>query len=575
MSKTPKFDAKIKALLDATRPGERTDPYTLEKWTLTQEEIDRCRTWNVPPSALAPMTRMRELAGWGAGIDLWWKPHMLTGKSILSGIHPDSMVPVLPDAEWFSKDWGIEQGMDYDLSKSIFAQSERLFRSVPYPALSTHKCENVIGCGMVECTNCFMIFGTARTKDSSYTLRTSNSERCMDTVFVDRCEKTFSSAMSGQLNNCVQAFSCMRCHDCAFLFDCTECESCFCSTNLRRKKYVFMNEQLTQEEYEKRMAQIDLSKTSVFEKYRQEFLKIIREKAIWPENFSEGCTNCTGDGMVDCLDCTGGYQMVKSKNVHDGWFIFNSENVDTTAISFDSGDCYYTSVAINGHDMKFCFIADFSLACEYCVDCRNVEYCFGCVGLNRKKFCIFNKQYTEEEYWSRLDEIKCAMLDQGEYGRFFPPAYSPLSMKFGFSYLLSPFSKDELTRMGAPDLDAMAGVKLAPYGNAEAGDAAAVPDGIADVEESVVGKQFYDKDMNRRFSVNQSELANRKENGYPFPRHHHTYRMKELYSQCNTPALESATCAKCNAAITVNHNATFTKRTIYCKTCYYAFLNAR
>jgi hypothetical protein len=35
MSKTPKFDAKIDALLASVVPGERKDPVTGEMWTLT------------------------------------------------------------------------------------------------------------------------------------------------------------------------------------------------------------------------------------------------------------------------------------------------------------------------------------------------------------------------------------------------------------------------------------------------------------------------------------------------------------------------------------------------------------
>lgn len=44
-----------------------------------------------------------------------------------------------------------------------------------------------------------------------------------------------------------------------------------------------------------------------------------------------------------------------------------------------------------------------SLYCKLCVNnCRN---CFGCVGLKQKQYCIFNKQYTKEEYEKLVPQI--------------------------------------------------------------------------------------------------------------------------------------------------------------------------
>src|SRR3989338_1237255 len=146
MSKTPNFDAKLKSFLDAAQPGERVCPYSLERWALTDDYLERGRKWQVPPSELSPTMRLRELAGWGAGIDLWWKPHFLTGKPILTGLHPDTMVPVLPDDEWHAKDWGEDKAVSFDSSISFFDQIKPLFADIPYPALSTHKCTNVMGC---------------------------------------------------------------------------------------------------------------------------------------------------------------------------------------------------------------------------------------------------------------------------------------------------------------------------------------------------------------------------------------------------------------------------------------------
>ncbi len=57
MSKTPNFNLKIKAVLDATKPGERVCALTGEKWMMTEEEIGWYKKFHVPPSKYRPLTR--------------------------------------------------------------------------------------------------------------------------------------------------------------------------------------------------------------------------------------------------------------------------------------------------------------------------------------------------------------------------------------------------------------------------------------------------------------------------------------------------------------------------------------
>ena len=53
----------------------------------------------------------------------------------------------------------------------------------------------------------------------------------------------------------------------------------------------------------------------------------------------------------------------------------------------------------------------FSRNCEECVDswflqdCIGCTSCFGCTGLRNKSYCIFNEQYTKEEYKKKLEEL--------------------------------------------------------------------------------------------------------------------------------------------------------------------------
>lgn len=88
------------------------------------------------------------------------------------------------------------------------------------------------------------------------------------------------------------------------------------------------------------------------------------------------CVACWGKNLVDCtfgIECELCY-----------WCI-------------DSNKCYNSTYLTNCNSCRDCH---YSALCISCTDC------FGCVGLTHKQYCIFNKQYTEEEYNREIAELK-------------------------------------------------------------------------------------------------------------------------------------------------------------------------
>jgi hypothetical protein len=65
---------------------------------------------------------------------------------------------------------------------------------------------------------------------------------------------------------------------------------------------------------------------------------------------------------------------------------------------FNSYQCYFSSILLDCRNVWFSN------------DCHNCSDCFGCVNLRSKKYCIFNEQYTKEEYERKIKE-----LDLGSY----------------------------------------------------------------------------------------------------------------------------------------------------------------
>ena len=100
-----------------------------------------------------------------------------------------------------------------------------------------------------------------------------------------------------------------------------------------------------------------------------------------------------------------------------------------TAIS--ANNCLFAAVSRNCHDIMYCY------NCMYCHDC------FACVGLKNQSYCIFNKQYTKEEYEKLVPEIIEYMTTTGEWGEFFNSRISPFCYNESSVIEQYPLARDE------------------------------------------------------------------------------------------------------------------------------------
>jgi hypothetical protein len=114
------------------------------------------------------------------------------------------------------------------------------------------------------------------------------------------------------------------------------------------------------------------------------------------------------------------------KNSYDGYGVgINAELLYETVDSGIDGARYVVAVYTYGcHDVHY----------AYC--CHGSSYLFGCVGLRNKQYCIFNKQYSKEEYEKLVPRIieqmntmpyKDARGRTYGYGEFFPQEISPFA----------------------------------------------------------------------------------------------------------------------------------------------------
>lgn len=573
MSKTPQFEQKISTILNELQPHERVCELTGERWLFDNEHLSWCRKLRVPPSQYSPKTRLKVLTGFGTGIGLWKNRHALTGEPLLSCVHPDSPLKVITDKEWHAADFLGTQSINS--SQSILQQLTQLVFSTPLPAtFDNGSNRGSIGVEMIDAEDCYLGFGGLGMRRLDYYSIGSNSEDCVDVTNVNDIRECT------QINHCDRLYRCrytLESYDCingTFLFDCRNCEFCFGATNQRNKKYLFFNKQLSKEQWEDAVSRIDLCSYQVWQQQYEAFQTLMREDAIWPERFLVNCDDCQGDYLTRCVRVHEGFWQIDSKDCF--WSPFNAENEDGyfTVWAGRISQSYSSVCVWECQELRNCFGCEYSRQLEYCYRCLNCEYCFGCVGLKRQRFCIFNKQYSEEEYWKLVDALKCAMLDRGEYGRFFSPACSPYGYQFAIGMLFSVYDEDELSLLGAPLFDKTASsVVEAEHGVIISTN---LPDSSLDPSAaSFVSKPILDPISKRLYSITPREFAFYQKHQLPLPRQHPLERLWALCKLSNAIFPVKGQCDNCSKSLSFHPNQTFASRKVFCEPCYLRYIEER
>jgi hypothetical protein len=227
------------------------------------------------------------------------------------------------------------------------------------------------------------------------------------------------------------------------------------SSNLRNQSYYFYNQKLSREKYLGAMAELEINKYSNLEKLKEVFKDLIKNKTIHKY------------GQIISSENVSGNYIFNSKNIDKSFDIWDSENVKysmrTTQNVKDSYDLQGTgrnaeliyealASSINTYKNSFVYITLTCKETEYSLNLKNCSNCFGCVGLTNAQYCIFNKQYTKEEYFEMLEKIKKHMNDMPyidkkgrvfKYGEFFPYDMSPFGYNETNAHDFFPISKEE------------------------------------------------------------------------------------------------------------------------------------
>ncbi|MEE8131563.1 MAG: hypothetical protein V3T98_00740 [Candidatus Paceibacterota bacterium] len=318
-------------------------------------------------------------------------------------------------------------GRNYDFNKSFFEQFNQLALDVPHQSLQKDPksvdCDYVIS--GVSSKNCYLVAVPYYSENIYYADLPVHSRDCIDINEAHSCEQCYEGVNIENCYNCNFCYECINCLDSYFLYDCRNCSNCFGCTNLRNKQYYFFNQRFSKKEYEQKIKEINLGKISVLKKYQSQFENLL-QKTIRRGLNNVKAENCFGDNIRESRNCFYSFLVIGgSENLR---YVASVDKVNDSMDWFggsQSSLIYESTAALFANNIKFSIFIRTGIEVEYSVECNNCQYCFSCFGLKNKKYCIFNKQYSEEEYWQIIDRIKSQILQNREYGEFFPLSMSP------------------------------------------------------------------------------------------------------------------------------------------------------
>lgn len=531
-----------------------------KEFRINPEDFEFYKKINVPTPTLCPDCRQIRRFMW-RNERSWYKTKCsATGKSILSMFSPEKRLTIYELNYWKSDAWDpMTYGRDYNFSKEFFPQFKELFDIVPHPNLVQKNCvQSDYSNYTLNLKNCYFCVSNDGAEDSAYlfTLMLRNNQ-CVDGYMCSDCERSYEIVDCAKCSNvrfCEQSEGCV---DSWLLYDCRNCTSCAGCVGLRGKQYCLFNEQLTKEEYQKRLSELKLGSYENFKIAKKKFdelkLKVPRKYAaiLKSENAIgddiKNSRNAHGFGIKDGSEnIRYGYRVSNSKDIWDGFICWNSAEMQYETSSCDSQRTYFSALIWGGFDIQYSY---------NCYDCNNI---FGCIGLRNKSYCILNRQYSKEEYEKVLPKITQQMRSAKEYGEFFPAELSPFSYNETIAQDYYPTAQ-----------------KSAPKSHQTTISTGQIPDNITDASDSLLKEviECAHKNCNEQcagaFKMIPLELQYYRQFGVPLPRLCPNCRHFGRVKQKPPMKLYEGVCMKegCGNTFTTPYSSQ-SPYIIYCETCY-------
>lgn len=542
---------------------------TGKEFIITSEDKAFYEKIGVPYPTLCPEERQRRRALWRNERTLYRRICDKTGENIVSMYSPNNRFPVYSIKEWWSDSWSAnDYGRDIDFNKSFFEQFKDLQNAVPRLALLNKNCINsdyanhannskdtFMSATAFDCENVLYSTNVFPAKDASdcYSILTSTNQNLYEMI------------NAHGVYNCQYGYLVYDSFDCLYSFDLKGCSNCFMSCNLRNQSYYFRNKKYSKEEYLKKIQELHLSSYKEREVLYKEWKKMIDEYALHRATIVDTSINSMGSFIEHSKNVSYVYDV---SSVEDSKYIYMS----THGLK-DCYDCYHVGVQselqYESHattrcsNTKFTHLSYDNTNLNYCDSCHNSNELFGCVGIKKGSYMIFNKQYSKEEYFELKTKLIEHMKNTGEYGEFFPYDLSPFACNESQAQIYMPLEKDEALRMGFKWKEDLPGTYR--KGTILEED---IPDMIENVTDDITKEILTCIRSGRNYNIVPQELDLYRKLRIPIPRLHPDQRYLDRIHIRPDRNLYAAKCSICEIQIQTAYNEEKRPKELVCDKCY-------
>lgn len=431
---------------------EKACQLTGRSFPISEREKSLWDHFGIALPVVAPEERLRRMYAFLGGPQLYVRECDALKRRIPSAYTDHAPFPVFETEYWTSRAWNpFSFGQQFQFKRLFMEQFLELWRNVPRPAaVLTGAPPETIANDSNNLDGCFSVFQSESCRECFYGVRLVDCVECLDGYELSGCRECYEGVFLQRCTRLRFSECCKNCEDSWLLSNCVDCKYCFGCTHLRGARYCIFNEQVTREEYLSTVSGFGVDARPLLELARNRFRELLLREPT-PHIYADQPRANSGNYLrntqlcidsffcsdaTDLVNCAAGSQ---SRMVLDS-VLFRRLESSVQAVGCSDGLNLLCCVSCTNGVERLAY-------CSHCSDSRDL---FGCIGLTKAQYCIFNTQFTPDEYTALRARIEQHMRGRGVWGSFFPPGFSGFPYNRSFAGDLMPLTKIPAKMMNFP-----------------------------------------------------------------------------------------------------------------------------
>jgi hypothetical protein len=538
------------------------------KFVLDQDDLSFYEKMKVPLPKVCPDCRFMMRLFWRNETTLYaGRKCDMCGKGIISMYNPKLPYKIYCYDCFYSEKWHPKDyAKKFDITQPFLKQLEEFFTEVPRvnlgislgfgPNINSEYVNMATGC-----KNAYMVFNTTSVENVMYAKGVKDVKDSADIYFGGEFERCYECVNIQKSSGVAWGRNVVSCVDCFFILNASNLINCFGCVNLRNKSYCWFNEQLTPEQYNQKLKEV----LGSYEKMEEAKNKFIEFSLKFPrrENNNLKVVDSTGDYLFECKNVKDSFEITNGENCK---YAFASKNIKDSSGTLGYGvksekllEVVATGLSSN---VIGTYWAENCTNIFYSFDIRNCQDCIGCNALKNGKYCIFNYEYSKEEYEKLKEHIEKELIDLGIHGLIMPQDMAPFAYNESIAQDNFPLTKEEALARGfrwEDDIQKTEGKETLKREE--------IRDNIMDTPDSITSEILACISCNRNYKITEQELVFYRKMKIPIPRQCFYCRHRNRIKDRGAYKFWNRNCAKCKKEITTNYSPE-RPEVVYCEKCY-------